>query len=110
MCQNITDKEWDILHTIEILNQLGFFTPCDTRKSRDCDIVLETFPGLQSDRAFHLPQVGLTPNKGPVSKRKYILCKLFNFKSIAYRMNIFLVLEKKLYNYIGYCTHVEHHS
>lgn len=63
--QNITDKEWDILHTIEILNQLGFFTPCDTRKSRDCDIVLETFPGLQSDRAFHLTQVGLTPNKGP---------------------------------------------
>uniref|UniRef100_K1QHP0 Uncharacterized protein n=1 Tax=Magallana gigas TaxID=29159 RepID=K1QHP0_MAGGI len=63
--QNITDKEWDILHTIEILNQLGFFTPCDTRKSRDCDIVLATFPGLQSDRAFHLTQVGLTPNKGP---------------------------------------------
>lgn len=94
MDQNITDKEQDILHTIEILNQLGFFTTCDTRKSRDCDIVLETFPGLQSDRAFHLTQVGLTPNKGPVSKRKYILSKLVYFNSISYRINIFKFLKR----------------
>lgn len=109
MCQNIIDKEWDILYMIEILNQLGFFILCDVRKLCDCDIVLEMFFGFQSDWVFYLIQVGLIFNKGLVSKCKYIFCKLFNFKLIVYCMNIFLVFEKKLYNYIGYCIYVEYY-
>ncbi|XP_062575203.1 uncharacterized protein LOC134237119 [Saccostrea cucullata] len=64
--QNITDNEDEIRRWIELLGQIGVISRCNALRTKDSKLVLNTFPKLQSDRAYYVMQADLIPNKSPV--------------------------------------------
>ena len=65
--QNVMEKEGDVIQLIEVLIQLGVILQHNEDSRGGHEIYLENFPQLQHNRKFYVTQVGLIPNKKPVS-------------------------------------------